>query len=124
MNELNRLLKWYIALRDKMDGATAVEYGLIVALIAVVIIAMMFILSGCASTKTVPVTMNFPQAPEPLLMEPEKLETLPEDATQLSEILDNSTVNYGKYRELQLKYEQWQRWYDSNRLIHKETQEK
>ena len=89
--------------------------------IAVVIIAMMFILSGCASTKTVPVTMNFPQAPEPLLMEPEKLETLPEDATQLSEILDNSTVNYGKYRELQLKYEQWQRWYDSNRLIHKET---
>ena len=72
-------------------------------------------------TKTVPVTMNFPQAPEPLLMEPEKLETLPEDATQLSEILDNSTVNYGKYRELQLKYEQWQRWYDSNRLIHKET---
>ena len=80
-------------------------------------------LIGCAST-TVPVTMNFPEAPEPLLMEPEKLETLPEDATQLSEILDNSTVNYGKYRELQLKYEQWQRWYDSNRLIHKETQEK
>ena len=81
-------------------------------------------LIGCASTKTVPVTMNFPQAPEPLLMEPEKLETLPEDATQLSEILDNSTVNYGKYRELQLKFQQWQRWYDSNRLIHKETQEK
>ena len=81
-------------------------------------------LIGCASTKTVPVTMNFPQAPEPLLMESEKLETLPEDATQLSEILDNSTVNYGKYRELQFKYEQWQRWYDSNRLIHKETQGK
>jgi hypothetical protein len=78
-------------------------------------------LIGCASTKTVPVTMNFPQAPEPLLMEPEKLETLPEDATQLSEILDNSTVNYGKYRELQLKYEQWQRWYDTNRKLHKET---
>ena len=85
------------------------------------IIIPVLLMAGCASTKTVPVTMNFPQAPEPLLMEPEKLETLPEDATQLSEILDNSTVNYGKYRELQLKYEQWQRWYDSNRLIHKET---
>ena len=35
---MNKLLKWYIALRDKMTGATAVEYGLIVALIAVVII--------------------------------------------------------------------------------------
>ena len=87
------------------------------------IIIPVLLLAGCSmfGTKTVPVTMNFPQAPEPLLMEPEKLETLPEDATQLSEILDNSTVNYGKYRELQLKYEQWQRWYDSNRLIHKET---
>ena len=90
------------------------------------IIIPVLLLAGCSmfGTKTVPVTMNFPQAPEPLLMEPEKLETLPEDATQLSEILDNSTVNYGKYRELQLKYEQWQRWYDSNRLIHKETQGK
>ena len=89
--------------------------------IAVVIIAMMFMLSGCASTKTVPVTMNFPQAPEPLLMEPEKLETLPEDKNQLSDILENSTVNYGKHRELQLKYEQWQRWYDTNRRLHEET---
>jgi len=41
--------------------------------------------TGCAST-TVPVTMNFPQAPEPLLMKPEKLDTLPEDADELSDI--------------------------------------
>jgi|TARA_Y100000389_G_C17298444_1_gene431678 hypothetical protein len=79
-------------------------------------------LIGCAST-TVPVTMNFPEAPEPLLMEPEKLDTLPEDADQLSDILQNSTVNYGKYRELQLKFKQWQRWYDINRKLHKDTQE-
>ena len=60
---------------------------------------------------------------EPLLMEPEKLDTLPEDADQLSDILQNSTVNYGKYRELQLKFKQWQRWYDINRKLHKDTQE-
>lgn len=78
--------------------------------------------TGCAST-TVPVTMNFPQAPEPLLMKPEKLDTLPEDADKLSDILDNSTVNYGKYRELQLKFFQWQRWYNTNRRLHKDTQE-
>ena len=35
---MDRILKWYIAVRDKMAGATAVEYGLIVALIAIVII--------------------------------------------------------------------------------------
>ena len=38
VKEVNKLLKWYIALRYKMTGASAVEYGLIVALIAVVII--------------------------------------------------------------------------------------
>ena len=41
---MNKLLKWYIALRDKVTGATAVEYGLIVALIAVVIIAAVVLL--------------------------------------------------------------------------------
>lgn len=91
--------------------------------IAIIVIAMMVVLSGCAST-TVPVTMNFPQAPEPLLMEPETLEPLPQDKKELSDLLENSTVNYGRYRELQLKYKQWQRWYDTNRRLHKETTEK
>ena len=35
---MNRLLKWYIAIKECERGATAVEYGLIVALIAAVII--------------------------------------------------------------------------------------
>ena len=35
---MSKLFKWYIALKDNVTGATAVEYGLIVALIAVVII--------------------------------------------------------------------------------------
>jgi len=40
MRKLNdKLLKWYIALRYRERGATAVEYALMVALIAVAIIA-------------------------------------------------------------------------------------
>ena len=35
----DKLLGWYIALRYRERGATAVEYGLLVALIAAVIIA-------------------------------------------------------------------------------------
>ena len=71
---------------------------------AVIVVAILVIvLTGCAST-TVPVTMNFPQAPEPLLLEPEKLDPLPEDAKEMTELLENSTVNYGKHRELQIKY--------------------
>ena len=89
--------------------------------IVLLVVLMMFLFSGCASTKTVPVTMNFPQAPEPLIMVPETLDTLPEDKKELSDLLENSTVNYGKYRDLQLKYTQWQRWYDTNRKLHKET---
>lgn len=41
MRKLNdKLLKWYIALRYRERGATAVEYGLLVALIAAVIVAV------------------------------------------------------------------------------------
>jgi hypothetical protein len=80
----------------------------------------MLFLTGCASNP-VPVTMNFPQAPEPLLVKPEELEPLPEGTKDLSDLLENSTTNFGKYRELKLKYEQWQNWYNANRLIHKET---
>ena len=36
----DKLFKWYIALRYSERGATAVEYGLIVALIAAVIVAV------------------------------------------------------------------------------------
>lgn len=93
------------------------EWGIVLVVLAVVIV-----LTGCAST-TVPVTMNFPEAPEPILMEPEKLDPLPEDATEMTDLLENSTVNYGKHRELQLKYQQWQRWYNTHRRLHKETTE-
>lgn len=89
--------------------------------IPILMIMLMILISGCASDRIMPVTMNFPEVPEPLLVEPEKLETLPEDANQLSDLLENSTVNYGKYRELQIKYLNWQNWYNTQRLLHKET---
>ena len=41
---MNKLIKWYIALRYRERGATAVEYGLIVALIAAVIVAVVALL--------------------------------------------------------------------------------
>ena len=43
---MNRLLKWYIAVKEWERGATAVEYGLIVALIAAVIVAVVALLGG------------------------------------------------------------------------------
>lgn len=89
--------------------------------ILLVVLIVILVLTGCASKRIMPVTMNFPQAPEPILLEPEKLDPLPADAKELSDLLENSTVNYGKHRELQMKYQQWQRWYETNRRLHKET---
>jgi len=40
----DKLLKWYIAIKECERGATAVEYGLIVALIAAVIVAVVALL--------------------------------------------------------------------------------
>ena len=45
MRKINdRLLRWYIAVKNNQKGATAVEYGLIVALIAAVIVAVVALL--------------------------------------------------------------------------------
>ena len=41
---MDKLIRWYIVMKDKIAGATAVEYGLIVALIAVVIIVAVALL--------------------------------------------------------------------------------
>jgi len=41
---VDKLIRWYIVMKDKIAGATAVEYGLIVALIAVVIIVAVALL--------------------------------------------------------------------------------
>jgi len=59
---MNRLLKWYIALRYSERGATAVEYGLIVALIAAVIVAVVAVLGGQINTafQTVVDKLNSP----------------------------------------------------------------
>ena len=43
---MEKIIKAYIAIKDKVEGATAVEYGLIVALIAVVIIGAVLALGG------------------------------------------------------------------------------
>ena len=47
---MEKLIKWYIAIKESQRGATAVEYGLIVALIAVVIIAAVTLLGTQIST--------------------------------------------------------------------------
>ena len=65
MRKLNdKLLKWYIALRYSERGATAVEYGLIVALIAAVIIIIVATLGGQIQAAFQTVSDNLKALPE------------------------------------------------------------
>ena len=43
---MDRLLNTYISLKHDDEGATAVEYGMMVALIAAVIVAIVAVLGG------------------------------------------------------------------------------
>lgn len=73
------------------------------------IIVLSLFLGACSTT--VPVHRNFPEA-DPYMMEPApRLETIPEDTTELDVLIDNAADNYGKYRELVIRYEMWQKWY-------------
>jgi len=90
-------------------------------IMCILIMFIAFAFTGCSNKRIMPVTMNFPQAPNSLLLKPEVLDPLPEDAQELSDILNNSTVNYGKYRQLQLKFKEWQKWYNTQNRIHRDT---
>ena len=61
----DKLVKWYIALRYSERGATAVEYGLIVALIAAVIVVVVATLGTQIRTafQTVTTALNAYGAP-------------------------------------------------------------
>lgn len=48
---MKKLLRWYVALKCNEKGATAVEYGLIVALIAAVIVAIVATLGDTIAAK-------------------------------------------------------------------------
>ena len=70
-------------------------------------------LTACSTT--VPVHRNFPEA-DPMMLEPApKLETIPEDTTELDKLIGNAADNYGKYRELVIRYEMWQKWYEKQK---------
>jgi hypothetical protein len=59
-------------------------------------------LAGC--TTTVPVTAKFPEAPEILLVECDKLDKIGKDKVYFSDFLKTVVGNYGKYHNCKKKY--------------------
>ena len=75
-----------------------------------------FVLSGC--TTTVPVTMNFPQAPESLRAQCIALKQMDPTTTKLSSLVGTVAENYGMYQECQIKVDAWNQWYETQKKIH------
>jgi pilus assembly protein Flp/PilA len=57
---LTNVQSWYLTRADDERGATAVEYGMLVALIAAVIVATVAILGGKIETAFTTVTSKLP----------------------------------------------------------------
>ena len=73
------------------------------------------LLTGCSAG--VPVKMSFPQAPDALMKPADPLVPLARDKKKLSDLLTNTNENYGKYHELEEKYQAWQTWYTTQKQI-------
>ncbi len=82
------------------------------------ILILTLFLVGC--TATVPVRMGFPQPPNALIQPAEELSPLAADQKQFSDLLSNANDNYGKYYELQMKYNGWIEWYEVQKKIFEE----
>lgn len=80
-----------------------------------VLLPVLLILSGCA-THAVPLTPKFPDAPDTLKVECDKLKEATENMT-LSEYTRTVVDNYMKYHECAVKVKGWNEWYVEQKKI-------
>ena len=73
------------------------------------------LLTGC--TTTVPVTAKFPEAPEILLVECDKLDKIGKDKVYFSDFLKTVVGNYNKYHMCAAQNAAWKEWYHKQKEI-------
>ncbi len=79
-------------------------------------------LSGCSTV--VPVTAKFPEAPEILLVECDKLDKIGKDKVYFSEFLKTVVGNYNKYHMCAAQNAMWKEWYTKQKAIFDSVSEK
>lgn len=85
-----------------------------------IIILSSIFLVGCVNTKLIP----FPDVPSELLEPAEKLEIIEKEDPQLSDIIKNTAINSGKYKNLEAKYQAWQEWYTKQKRLFDDANER
>lgn len=84
------------------------------------LIILVLFLAGC---RTVPVTPDFPTAPELLLEQCPTLKTLGPDA-KLSTLMLTITENYMLYHDCARKNKAWNEWYTEQKAIYEKAGKK
>jgi len=80
------------------------------------ILSLLTLLVGCATTP-VPVTIKFPDAPEPLKTACPDLQTVDPANTKLTDVLGAVVGNYSTYYECKGKVDDWIEWYGLQKAI-------
>ena len=75
-------------------------------------------LAGCSTT--VPVTQKFPEAPEILLVDCDKLDKIGKDKVYFSDFLKTVVGNYNKYHMCAAQNAAWKEWYIETKKIYDE----
>lgn len=81
----------------------------------ITVMAAAVMLTAC--TTTVPVTAKFPEAPEVLLVECDKLDKIGKDKVVFSEFLTVVVGNYSKYHMCAAQNAAWKEWYAKQKEI-------
>lgn len=84
------------------------------------LVIIMLMLTGCAATKPpVVVAPEWPDAPGKQSLEPcGKLEKLPENAVELSDVATVVVDNYSAYYKCSVKVDAWIEWYNLQKEVY------
>ena len=76
---------------------------------------------GLSACTTVPVTAEFPQAPELLMAKCPELKTIVGEKVTIVDFTRTVTENYTTYYECAARAEAWQEWYTQQKQIWEEV---
>lgn len=83
-----------------------------------ILLISVLLLTACASSAIVPVTLKFPSVPDDLKAACPDLEQIDPDTKKLSQVLTVVGDNYSQYYECKAKVDNWIEWYNSQQQIY------
>ena len=82
------------------------------------ILLSLLLVSAC----TVPVKIQFPDAPDKVNTQCSNLKEVPINTAKLSDVISTVTDNYNQYHECRAKVDAWIEWYATQRQIFEKVQ--